>query len=244
MIRPGRAHRSNWDSYVRMMYRLLLVETAPADDPASGCPALRRFRACRSAYVRMSKETLPPAWRAERSICRKTANFLKLPALWVISSTSVPQGGDAARAVGFLARRHRARGVGGVPELTVRIKASRPELAAARLRHLELQRIGSRTRRQCELVRVPVDRDAGHFAHYDVLTCLSKLCGANGPPSPAAHVCDNRTKVHQSARRPGGHYSTPTYLPISTSPSMVTTSCLSSTGGWPIQPVRVYVGSK
>jgi hypothetical protein len=31
---------------------------------------------------------------------------------------------------------------------------------------------------------------------------------------------------------------------VTTSPSMVTTSCLSSTGGWPIQPVRVYVGSK
>ena len=31
---------------------------------------------------------------------------------------------------------------------------------------------------------------------------------------------------------------------VSTSPSMVTTSCLSSTGGWPIQPVRVYVGLK
>ena len=29
---------------------------------------------------------------------------------------------------------------------------------------------------------------------------------------------------------------------VSTSPPMVTTSCLSSTGGWPIQPVRVYVG--
>ena len=27
---------------------------------------------------------------------------------------------------------------------------------------------------------------------------------------------------------------------VTTSPSMVTTSCLSSTGGWPIQPVRVY----
>ena len=31
---------------------------------------------------------------------------------------------------------------------------------------------------------------------------------------------------------------------VTTSPSMVTTSCLSSTGGWPIQPVRVYVGLK
>ena len=31
---------------------------------------------------------------------------------------------------------------------------------------------------------------------------------------------------------------------VSTSSSMVTTSCLSSTGGWPIQPVRVYVGLK
>ncbi len=29
-----------------------------------------------------------------------------------------------------------------------------------------------------------------------------------------------------------------------TSPLSVTTSCLSSTGGWPIQPVRVYVGLK
>ena len=31
---------------------------------------------------------------------------------------------------------------------------------------------------------------------------------------------------------------------VTTSPPMVTTSCLSSTGGWPIQPVRVHVGSK
>ena len=31
---------------------------------------------------------------------------------------------------------------------------------------------------------------------------------------------------------------------VTTSPLSVTTSCLSSTGGWPIQPVRVYVGLK
>ena len=31
---------------------------------------------------------------------------------------------------------------------------------------------------------------------------------------------------------------------VTTSPPMVTTSCLSSTGGWLIQPVRVYVGLK
>ena len=31
---------------------------------------------------------------------------------------------------------------------------------------------------------------------------------------------------------------------VSTSPSMVTTSCLFRIGGWPIQPVRVCVGSK
>jgi len=51
-----------------MMYRLLLTEPALAA-PLSVWPAFRRFSACRSAYVRMSRETLlPPSSRAERSI--------------------------------------------------------------------------------------------------------------------------------------------------------------------------------
>ena len=44
--------------------------------------------------------------------------------------------------------------------------------------------------------------------------------------------------AHRGARALHNAYNT------TTSPLSVTAACLSSTGGWPIQPVRVYVGLK